>query len=111
MLLTASTIDLSLLKDRVSKLASMLRNGQVRITAPDGTDLTLRLAGRDVYAEDGIVDEDDLNHGRNVAQIPPGNVLACPDESYAEGTVVLIDQLLMWADGFPVSDSVSRMVS
>lgn len=88
MLLNASTIDFSLLKDRVSKLASMLRNGQVRITAPNGTDLTLRLAGRDVYAEDGIVDEDDLTHGRNVAQIPPGNVLACPDESYAEGTVV-----------------------
>jgi aminopeptidase len=88
MLLAASTIDFSALKERVSKVASMLRSGQVRITAPNGTDLTLRLAGRDVYAEDGIVDEEDLNHGRNVAQIPPGNTLACPEESYAEGTVV-----------------------
>jgi leucyl aminopeptidase (aminopeptidase T) len=38
--------------------------------------------------EDCVVDDDDLDHGRNVANIPGGNVLVCPDESYAEGTVI-----------------------
>ncbi len=88
MLLAASTVDFTMLKDKLGKLAPLLQNGEVRITAPNGTNLTFRLAGRDPYIEDGIVDEDDLNHGRNVANIPAGNILVCPDESYAEGTVV-----------------------
>jgi leucyl aminopeptidase (aminopeptidase T) len=88
MLLAASTIDFAVLKDKVMKLKPQLRNGQVKITAPNGTNLTVRLAGREAYVEDCIVDEDDLGHGRNVANIPGGNILVCPDESYAEGTVV-----------------------
>jgi len=87
-LLDASTIDPTVLKDRVARLSAMLQNGQVKITAPNGTALNLRLAGREAYAEDGIVDEADLDNGRNVANIPGGNILVCPDESYADGTVV-----------------------
>ena len=88
MLLAASTIDFATLKDKVTKLAPLLHGGQVKITAPNGTNLTVRLVGREPYVEDCMVDEDDLVHGRNVANIPGGNVLVCPDESYAEGTVV-----------------------
>lgn len=88
MLLAASTIDYALLKDRVMKTVALLRNGNVHITSPNGTDLNLRLAGRDPYVEDCVVDDEDLDHGRNVANIPGGNVLACPDESYADGTVI-----------------------
>lgn len=88
MLLAASNIDYEALKDKMVKVAALLRNGQVHITAPNGTDLNLRLAGRDAYPEDCIVDNDDLDHGRNVANIPGGNLLVCPDESYAEGTIV-----------------------
>jgi aminopeptidase len=88
MLLAASTIDFAMLKNRLSKLAPTLRTGNVKITAPNGTNLTIRLVGREPYVEDCIVDEDDLVHGRNVANIPGGNALVCPDESYAEGTVV-----------------------
>jgi leucyl aminopeptidase (aminopeptidase T) len=29
-----------------------------------------------------------LDHGRNVANIPGGNILVCPDEMFAEGRVV-----------------------
>lgn len=46
------------------------------------------MAGRDAYPEDCIVDNDDLDHGRNTANIPGGNLLVCPDESYADGTIV-----------------------
>ena len=88
MLLAASTVDFTKLRDKVMQLTPLLRKGRVKITAPNGTDLTFRLMDRDPYVEDGIVDEDDLNHGRNVANIPGGNILVCPDESYAEGTVV-----------------------
>jgi len=88
MLLRASTLDPTVLKDKMAKLASMLQSGQMKITAPNGTNLNLRLANREPYGEDGIVDESDLNHGRNMANIPAGNLLVCPDESYAEGTVV-----------------------
>jgi aminopeptidase len=87
MLLAASTVDFSILKDKVAKLAPLLRNGRVKITAPNGTNLTARLVGREAYADDGIVDESDLDHGRNMANIPAGNLYACPDESYVEGTV------------------------
>jgi leucyl aminopeptidase (aminopeptidase T) len=88
MLLAASTVDFTVLKSRLSKLAPLLRVGNAKITAPNGTNLTLRLAGREPYVEDCVVDEDDLTQGRNVANIPGGNALVCPDESYAEGTVV-----------------------
>ena len=88
MLMTASSLDFNKLRDKVQEVAPLLRSGDVKLTAANGTDIALRLAGRDVYQEDCIVDDDDLNHGRNVANIPGGDVLACPDESYAEGTVV-----------------------
>jgi leucyl aminopeptidase (aminopeptidase T) len=88
MLLAASTVDFTVLRSRLSKLAPLLRVGNAKITAPNGTNLTLRLAGREPYVEDCVVDEDDLTQGRNVANIPGGNALVCPDESYAEGTVV-----------------------
>lgn len=88
MLIAASGVDFAKLKDKVAKLASLLRNGEVRLTATNGTDLTLRLAGRDAFKDDCIVDSEDLDHGRNVANIPGGQVLACPDETYAEGSVV-----------------------
>ncbi len=87
MLLDASTVDPSTLKEKVTKLASIMQNGQVKITAPNGTDVTFRLAGREAYAEDGVVDETDLDRGRNLANIPGGNLLVCPDESYGEGIV------------------------
>lgn len=88
MLLAASTVDFTELQANVRKIASMLRSGQVKITDAKGTNLNLRLAGRETYQDDCIVDEDDLDHGRNVANIPGGDVLACPDETYADGTVV-----------------------
>jgi len=88
MLFAASTVDFTVLRDRAARLAPMLQNGQVKITAPNGTNLTVRLAGRTPHSEDCIVDDDDLDHGRNVANIPGGNILVCPDESYAEGAVL-----------------------
>jgi aminopeptidase len=88
MLTAASTVDFAVLKEKISKLASLMRSGEVKVTAPNGTNLTLRLAGRDAYRDDCIVDAEDLDLGRNVANIPGGQILACPDETYGEGTVI-----------------------
>ncbi|MGA8856062.1 MAG: aminopeptidase [Candidatus Bathyarchaeia archaeon] len=88
MLIAASGVDFAELKGKVAKLASLMHNGEVKLTAPNDTNLTLRLAGRDAFQDDCIVDSEDLDHGRNVANIPGGDVLACPDETYAEGSVV-----------------------
>ncbi len=88
MLLAASSIDYSILKDKVEKVTPLLRNGEVKITATNGTNLILHLAGREPYAEDCTVDANDLDHGRNVANIPGGNLSACPDEAQGEGTVI-----------------------
>ena len=88
MLIAASTVDFAALRDQITKLTPSLKNGEVKITSPNGTNLTLRLVGRDAYSEDCIVDDDDLDHGRNLANIPGGNILVCPDEMFAEGRVV-----------------------
>jgi leucyl aminopeptidase (aminopeptidase T) len=88
MLLAASTVDFKALSDKARTVSSLLRNGSVKITDAKGTELSLRLLGREPYQDDCIVDSDDLEHGRNVANIPGGQVLACPDETYAEGSVV-----------------------
>ena len=88
MLLAASNVNFGELKDKVTKVASILRTGEIKIMDNKGSNLSLRLGGREPYQEDCIVDANDLDHGRNVANIPGGEVLACPDETYAEGTVV-----------------------
>jgi len=88
MLLAGSTVNLNELSDKVRRVSSLLRSGSVKITDPKGTELNLRLAGREPYQDDCIVDPNDLEHGRNVANVPGGDVLACPDETYADGHVI-----------------------
>jgi aminopeptidase len=88
MLIAAAGVDFAELKSKVANVASLMRSGEVKLTAPNGTNLTLRLTGRDAFKDDCIVDSEDLDRGRNVANIPGGHVLAAPDETYAEGSVV-----------------------
>jgi aminopeptidase len=88
MLLAASTVEFDVLRNQVTKLAPLMEKGEVKITATNGTDLNLRLIGREPTGEDCMVDDDDLDKGRNVASIPGGNILVCPDETYANGTVI-----------------------
>ncbi len=72
------------------RLASRLRQGgKLRITHPNGTDLTLRIPpGRRVTVDDGIIDAADLKQKNNVGNVPAGLVVATVDEGFADGTIL-----------------------
>jgi leucyl aminopeptidase (aminopeptidase T) len=74
------------------KVESKLRNANsIRITAANGTDLTLRLKNRPVHIHDGIIDKSDLDKGTRFETLPAGAIEVAPDEASAEG-MVLFDQ-------------------
>jgi leucyl aminopeptidase (aminopeptidase T) len=70
------------------KAARAFQKGRVvRITHPNGTDLTLRLRHRQVSLHDGTLDSQDLARGRFMEEVPSGYVPAPLDERYAEGEI------------------------
>jgi leucyl aminopeptidase (aminopeptidase T) len=58
---------------------------QAHITTESGTDLTLRLEGRRVHVNDGVIDEEDLENGAVFASLPSGAVQVAPTETSAQG--------------------------
>lgn len=77
------------LKESGSKIAKMLQKAQeVHVTAPGGTDMKFRLAGRPIYIFDGIVDKEDMKIGSHFGGLPTGVVAFAPAETSAEGKVV-----------------------
>lgn len=95
---------------RVSKL---LENGKnVHITAPNGTDLKLELAGRKVILHDGIVDEEDLKNGAYSVSIPAGDVSVSVSEDHGEGTFVSnipLPQAGRWIEGITLKFERGRI--
>jgi len=74
------------------RIESKLRNANnVRITAANGTDITLKLKNRPVHVHDGIIDKTDIDKGTRFETLPAGAVEMAPDEASAEG-MVLFDQ-------------------
>jgi leucyl aminopeptidase (aminopeptidase T) len=63
---------------------------EVRITAPNGTDLRMRIAGRPAYVSDGIISPEDLRRGGPAATVwlPAGEVYLVPVPGTAEGILV-----------------------
>ncbi len=72
--------------ERVARLLAQGR--ELRLTAANGTDLTLRLRGRRPWVDDGVVDAADRRRGRMTATSPPGSVVVAVEEGSATGTVV-----------------------
>lgn len=88
-LIEAATVDPRTLRKEGVRVAEAYRRGrEVRITHPNGTDLTLRLAKRPPRVDDGVVDEDDVRSGNVFAVVPSGVTTIAVDETYAEGTFV-----------------------
>ena len=71
---------------RVAK--KLLKGKQLRITAANGTDLTLKLRGRTPFVDDGVIGPEDLKAGNNMTVSPPGAVAVAIDERSAEGMAI-----------------------
>lgn len=88
-LIEGSTVDPRSMRRDGRQLAERFRTGRsVRITHPNGTDLTLRLAGRRPRVDDGVLDSDDVRAGNVVQVIPSGVTVVTVDERFAEGSFV-----------------------
>ena len=84
----ASLVDPAVMRKTGLRAARALQEGRVvRVTHPNGTDLTLRLRRRPVSLHDGALDAQDLAKGRLMEEVPSGYVPAPLDERYAEGEV------------------------
>lgn len=77
------------IKASAQRAARKLAKGKtLRITASNGTDLTLKLRGRRPWVDDGQTDAEDVRLGHNVTVSPPGSVVVAIDEKSAEGVAV-----------------------
>jgi leucyl aminopeptidase (aminopeptidase T) len=81
--------NLKTVRSDAQRAAAKLKRGKVlRITAPNGTDVTLKLRGRTPTVDDGVVTADDIKAGNNVTASPPGAVVVAVDEKSAEGVAI-----------------------
>lgn len=88
-LIEGSTVDPRPMRRDGQHLAASFRTGKsVRITHKNGTDLTLRLAGRRPRVDDGVVDREDVRAGNVVQVVPSGVMVVTVDERFADGTFV-----------------------
>lgn len=64
---------------------------EVRITNPNGTDLKVKIAGRQVFVSDGVISAEDVKEGRAATQVwlPAGEVYLAPEPGTAEGRLVV----------------------
>jgi leucyl aminopeptidase (aminopeptidase T) len=64
---------------------------EVRLTNPNGTDLTMKIAGRSIFVSDGVVSEQDRAQGGAACQVwlPAGEVYLTAVPGTAEGKVVV----------------------
>jgi leucyl aminopeptidase (aminopeptidase T) len=87
-LIDAATRDPAPMRRDGVRIARILQSGrEVRITHRNGTDLTLRLAGRMPIVNDGIIDPSDVSRGHLVDILPSGVVAVTVEETVAEGTL------------------------
>jgi len=85
----ASSVDPREIVRRGRKLRALLsKKARVEVWAPNGTRFSCDLLGRKAGIADGVVDEDDLERGENMTDIPAGEAFVAPDEKSAQGTIV-----------------------
>ncbi|MEE8155173.1 MAG: aminopeptidase [Phycisphaerales bacterium] len=84
-------VDYAQLQATGERVRNILASGRtVRITAPNGTDLTVQIAQRPVFVSDGVISADDRYAGGAACQVwlPAGEVYVTPVASAARGTFV-----------------------
>lgn len=83
--------DYDRLQSTGARVKNTLASGRtVRITAPNGTDLTVEIAQRPVFVSDGVISSDDRYAGGPACQVwlPAGEVYVTPVPKTARGTFV-----------------------
>ncbi len=75
------------------------RGRELRITHPNGTDLTLELAGRAAVVDDGVIDEQDVRAGKVMTVMPSGVTSISVRESAGDGTLVANVTGVMFLEG------------
>lgn len=84
-------VDYARLQATGERVRNILASGRtVRITAPNGTDLTVQIAQRPVFVSDGVISVDDRYAKGSACQVwlPAGEVYVTPVASAARGTFV-----------------------
>lgn len=84
----AIDVEYEKMQDLGRKVADILqKSDQVKITSPEGTDLSFTLGGRNAYVNDGVIDDEDIEIGSNYASLPGGDVEVAAVETSASGVL------------------------
>jgi aminopeptidase len=85
----AIDIDYDDLTKKANILASYLEDKDVvRISSNKGTNVEIKISGRKIGKDDGVIDEEDVKRGDPWLNIPSGEVCVAPIEDGANGKVV-----------------------
>ncbi|MDR1908761.1 MAG: aminopeptidase [Spirochaetaceae bacterium] len=96
-------IDYALLRRRCAAVKAVLdRAVSVRVTAQGGTDITIPLAGRSAFSDDG-----DFSQGGSGGNLPAGETFVSPENGKAQG-VIAYDGSISLAEGDLVIKSPLR---
>lgn len=88
-LIEATTVDPRSMRRVGVWVADRLRRGrEAKLSHANGTELSLRLAGRRPWVDDGMIDEEDVRAGQVVQVVPSGVTNVTVSETEAEGTIV-----------------------
>jgi leucyl aminopeptidase (aminopeptidase T) len=86
---TALDTDYRELEQRGEQLSAVLSSGsEVHIASPGGTDLTFSIESREVFVDDGIISQWEVEHGRGWGHLPAGKVIVAPVAGTANGVLV-----------------------
>jgi hypothetical protein len=84
--------DLDALDDHQDRFIAALRDGEVRVTSPAGTDIRFRAGGRDIIQQNGDASAARMRKGApfldREVEIPGGAVRVAPIEATVQGRVV-----------------------
>ncbi|WP_426060639.1 aminopeptidase [Hymenobacter sp. B1770] len=90
--------DYAAIADQAEQLKKMLATGKkMHITSPSGTDLTLDLAGRPVFADDGVLsatDQQDKLIYNRTARLPGGLLYGTCQETSATGRLAVANDAI-----------------